>query len=81
MCSRSLASRVLRPDRGSARPDPVHEPQHVAQIVLDGVENNEFLVLPHPEVLDMYRMKGSDYQRWISGMQRYQTTLTNQHKE
>ena len=60
---------------------PVHEPQHVAQIVLDGVENNEFLVLPHPEVLDMYRMKGSDYQRWISGMQRYQTTLTNQHKE
>lgn len=60
---------------------PVHEPQHVAQVVLDGVENNEFLVLPHPEVLDMYRMKGSDYQRWIAGMQRYQTTLTNQHKE
>lgn len=60
---------------------PVHEPAHVAQIVIDGVENNKFLVLPHPEVLDMYRMKGSDYDRWISGMQRYQNTLTNQHKE
>ena len=27
--------------------------------------------LPHPEVLEMYRMKGSDYDRWLRGMSRY----------
>lgn len=56
----------------------VHEPDHVATVVLDGVERDDFLILPHPEVLDMWRMKGSDYARWIAGMQRYQATLTDQ---
>ena len=32
-------------------------------------------ILPHPEVLDMYRHKGTDYDRWLRGMQRYQSTL------
>jgi hypothetical protein len=32
-------------------------------------------VLPHPAVLDMYRHKGADYERWIAGMRRYQGTL------
>jgi hypothetical protein len=26
-------------------------------------------------VLDMYRMKGSDYDRWLGGMRRYQAKL------
>jgi hypothetical protein len=32
-------------------------------------------VLPHPAVLDMYRQKGADYDRWLSGMRRYQASL------
>ena len=31
-----------------------------------------FLILPHPEVLEFFRRKGSDYDRWIAGMQRLQ---------
>lgn len=47
----------------------------VAEQVVDAVRANQFLVLPHPQVLDMYRHKGSDYGRWISGMRRFQRTL------
>jgi NAD(P)-dependent dehydrogenase (short-subunit alcohol dehydrogenase family) len=47
----------------------------VATATVDAIRADRFLVLPHPEVLDMYRHKGSDYDRWISGMRRYQRTL------
>ncbi|WP_349828375.1 SDR family NAD(P)-dependent oxidoreductase [Brevibacterium litoralis] len=53
----------------------VLEPEEVAQAVLDAIEAETFLILPHPEVLDMYRMKGSDYDRWLRGMRRYQKKL------
>jgi NAD(P)-dependent dehydrogenase (short-subunit alcohol dehydrogenase family) len=47
----------------------------VAAATLAGVRDDRFLVLPHPAVLDMFRGKGADYQRWIAGMRRYQRTL------
>lgn len=47
----------------------------VAAATLDGIRDGRFLVLPHASVLDMYRGKGADYDRWISGMRRYQRAL------
>lgn len=49
--------------------------EQVAAATLAGVRDDRFLVLPHPEVLDMYRGKGADYERWIAGMRRYQRSL------
>ncbi|MGB5111904.1 MAG: SDR family oxidoreductase [Mycobacterium sp.] len=49
--------------------------QDVAVATLVGVRGDRFLVLPHASVLDMYRGKGADYDRWISGMRRYQRAL------
>jgi NAD(P)-dependent dehydrogenase (short-subunit alcohol dehydrogenase family) len=53
----------------------VLEPLEVADIVLAGLETEDFLILPHPEVLEYFRRKGSDYDRWIAGMRRYQKSL------
>lgn len=53
----------------------VLEPLDVADVVVAAVREGRFLVLPHPEVLEMYRRKGSDYDRWIRGMQRFQASL------
>lgn len=53
----------------------VLEPLDVADVVLAGLETEEFLILPHPEVLEYFRRKGSDYDRWIDGMRRYQESL------
>ncbi|MUM34666.1 dehydrogenase, partial [Mycobacterium sp. CBMA361] len=50
-------------------------PDDVAALVVQAIEDGTFLVLPHPEVLNMYRQKGADYDRWIAGMRRYQRNL------
>ncbi len=53
----------------------VLEPLEVADIVIEAIGTEQFLVLPHAEVLEFYRRKGSDYDRWLAGMRRYQDTL------
>ena len=50
-------------------------PDRVAELTVEAVRAERFLVLPHEVVLDMYRQKGSDYERWIAGMRRYQSAL------
>jgi NAD(P)-dependent dehydrogenase (short-subunit alcohol dehydrogenase family) len=56
----------------------VLEPAEVADAVLAAIEDERFLILPHEDVLDMYRQKGSDYDRWLRGMRRYQSSLLAQ---
>ncbi len=53
----------------------VLEPDQVAATTLEALRENRFMVLPHPQVLDMYRQKGLDYDGWIAGMRRYRTRL------
>jgi NAD(P)-dependent dehydrogenase (short-subunit alcohol dehydrogenase family) len=59
-------------DGGVAGVDGMLEPDAVADAVVAGLEAESFLILPHPEVLEYFRRKASDYERWISGMQRLQ---------
>jgi NAD(P)-dependent dehydrogenase (short-subunit alcohol dehydrogenase family) len=51
-------------------------PEEVADRVLEAIDDGRFLVLPHPEVLEFYRRKGADYDRWLRGMRRLQGTVT-----
>jgi NAD(P)-dependent dehydrogenase (short-subunit alcohol dehydrogenase family) len=53
----------------------VLEPTAVADIVLQAIDDERFLILPHPGVIDMYRQKAADYDRWLRGMRRYQRGL------
>ena len=46
------------------------EPEAVAAAVLEGVGDERFLILPHPEVSEYFARKASDYDRWVRGMQR-----------
>ncbi|WP_227982351.1 SDR family oxidoreductase [Nocardia spumae] len=57
----------------------VLEPADVAAAVLAAVEAEQFLILPHPSVLEMYRRKGADYDRWLAGMRRYQHSLLDEN--
>jgi hypothetical protein len=50
----------------------VLEPEQVADVVVEGIRAERFLILPHPEVLKFFQHKGSDYDRWIAGMRRVQ---------
>ena len=54
---------------------PVLEPDDVADAVIDGLEAEQFLILPHPEVLEFFQRKASDYDRWLAGMRRLQARV------
>ena len=53
----------------------VLEPEDVADAVVEALREERFLILPHPEVLDFFRRKGADYDRWLAGMRRLQATV------
>jgi NAD(P)-dependent dehydrogenase (short-subunit alcohol dehydrogenase family) len=48
-------------------------PAQVADEVVAAVREERFLVLPHPEVLEFFRRKAADYDRWLAGMRRLQS--------
>ncbi|HKV39974.1 MAG TPA: SDR family oxidoreductase, partial [Blastocatellia bacterium] len=50
-------------------------PERVADIVVDALKEEQFLILPHPEVAEYFRRKASDYDRWLRGMRRLQATI------
>jgi len=54
------------------------EPSELADVVVESLAKESFLILPHPEVLDYMRRKTSDYDRWIGGMNRLQQKLFGQ---
>lgn len=55
------------------------EPDQVADAVVKGLADEKFLILPHPEALEFFLRKASDYERWLNGMRRLQASL-NQPK-
>jgi NAD(P)-dependent dehydrogenase (short-subunit alcohol dehydrogenase family) len=46
------------------------EPDEVAESVVEGIEAERLLILPHAEVSKFMALKGSDPERWIAGMRR-----------
>lgn len=55
---------------GVASIDGMMEPDAVAEACVRAIEAEEFLILPHAEVLEYMRRKTGDYNRWIGGMQK-----------
>jgi NAD(P)-dependent dehydrogenase (short-subunit alcohol dehydrogenase family) len=47
-------------------------PEEVAEHVIAGLEKEEFLILPHPEVMDYFKNKANNYERWLRHMRRQQ---------
>jgi short-subunit dehydrogenase len=51
------------------------EPEQVADIVLQGIRDEKFLILPHPEVAEYFVRKAGDYDRWLRGMRRLRAKI------
>ncbi|MEV4758340.1 SDR family oxidoreductase [Micromonospora sp. NPDC049559] len=60
----------------TAASGPVLEPEQVAQAVVDGLADERFLILPHPEVAEYARTKAADPDRWLAGMRSLVRRLT-----
>jgi NAD(P)-dependent dehydrogenase (short-subunit alcohol dehydrogenase family) len=53
----------------------VLEPEEVAAAVVTAVDREQFLIVPHPEVLTFFQRKALDYERWLAGMRRLQARV------
>ncbi|MER5398356.1 MULTISPECIES: SDR family oxidoreductase [unclassified Streptomyces] len=48
------------------------EPEAVADALMKGIEEDRFLVLPHPEVAGYYQARAADPDRWMTNMNHLQ---------
>lgn len=55
--------------------DTALEPEHVADTVWHAMQDDRFLILPHAEVADYYKLRATDTDRWLAGMRKFQRKL------
>ena len=71
LCPQAVRTAMLTGrDEGVASLDGVLEPEQVADSVIEAMEREEFLILPHPEVQGYVQRKASDRERWLRGMRK-----------
>ena len=68
--SQSLARNSERIDSVMARVDGVMQPEEVARLVIEAMDQERFMILSHPQVHEYGLRKASDRGRWIAGMRR-----------
>jgi NAD(P)-dependent dehydrogenase (short-subunit alcohol dehydrogenase family) len=68
---------LLGSDSNTARflADGALEPEQVAEAAVRGIEEERFLILPHPVVAEYFQRKASDYDRWLRAMRRLQADM------
>ncbi len=76
LCPQGVDTNMLRAiPRGPQSGDGDLSAEQVAQDALKGIEQETFVILPHPQVLGYMRNKTDNYDRWISGMAKIQARM------
>lgn len=86
VCPQAVATRMIGfDDEGQKAQDSVGfggndvdgilSAEYVAGCIVAGIQQDHFLVLPHPQVATYFRRKAEDHDRWIGGMQRFRRRL------
>ena len=78
LCPQGVRTRMLLGEDGekeSFLKDGSVSVEEVADAVIEGLDAERFLILPHPEVLAYFQRKSSDYDRWLRGMRKLQARV------
>ncbi|MEM7359627.1 MAG: SDR family oxidoreductase [Pseudomonadota bacterium] len=77
VCPQYVNTNILAiSDEQRAQPmEGVLTPEYCAEVVVDGIEKEEFLILPHPEVRQYMLNRAGDTQRWLAGMRRFRGAM------
>ena len=78
LCPQGVRTRMLLGDDGD-RDNFLREgslsTEEVAEIVVQGLAEERFLILPHPEVATYEQRRTADRDRWLAGMRRLQAVV------
>lgn len=79
ICPQGVRTRMFEEAGGPLQELLSHDsalaPEDVAEAVWQGLQDDRFLILPHPEVADYYALRATDTDRWLSGMRKLQGKL------
>ncbi len=78
LCPQAVATPLIanRAGAAAAANDGVISVAALADSVVEGLDAESFLILPHADVLTYFQRKAADYDRWISGMRRFARRLS-----
>jgi NAD(P)-dependent dehydrogenase (short-subunit alcohol dehydrogenase family) len=91
VCPQAVATRMIGVDEdteiedgsagfGGNDVDGILSAEYVADCILDGIQQERFLVVPHPQVTSYLRRKADDHGRWIIGMRRFRRNLSGERE-
>ncbi len=75
VCPQGVRTRLLDESDSRFLKESALDPEDVADAVIEGLAEEKFLILPHPEVAEYFRRKAADHDRWIRGMRRLQQSF------
>jgi NAD(P)-dependent dehydrogenase (short-subunit alcohol dehydrogenase family) len=77
LCPQAVDTPMIADRAGAAAAanDGVISAEVLAECVVQGMDAETFLILPHPQVLTYARRKLEDYDRWLGGMRRFAARL------
>ena len=77
LCPQGVRTNMLNRagERAAFLLDGAIEPERVGDAVVDGLADERFLILPHPEVAEYFKRKAGDYDRWLRGMRRLKSEV------
>ena len=74
LCPEAVRTPMIEGGQGAAKAakaaslDGMIEPEALADVVVEKLREESFLILPHPQVLGYMQSKTANYDRWIAGM-------------
>ena len=80
ICPQYVATQMLGYEEGQGlnQHPGVISPEQVAECALQGIDNEEFLILPHSDVQQFMQLKSANYDRWLGGMRKLRRKVFNQ---
>jgi NAD(P)-dependent dehydrogenase (short-subunit alcohol dehydrogenase family) len=75
LCPQAVRTGMVPGDGGSAGADGILSAEEVADVIVQAMRDETFLILPHPSVDTYFKAKASNYDRWLGGMQKFRDSI------